>query len=95
MAALIPYAVAQLCQASCSQAAAALAVAHTGLHAAFASTDNGTALLIPYLSSHAAALRREDVQPDLTTPGLGVPAAAAALWQGLPQQVELGLKQFV
>lgn len=94
-AALVPCAVAELCAASCSQAAAALVVAHTGLHAAFCSTDNGIALLEPYLEGHAAALRQQASKPDLVSPDLGVPASAEVLWRLLPAQIAHGLRQLL
>ena len=92
-AALVPYAVALLCQSSCDNAAAALVVAHTGLHSAFASLDNGLSLLADYLRAHAAVLQQPDGEQLWACREPCVQHAVQRLWAELPEQVQRALQQ--
>ena len=92
-AALVPTAAALLCQASCDNAAAGLAVAHTGLHTAFASADNGLRVLGDYLRAHATVLRGEDAQQPWSAAQPYMRHAVQQLWQDLPHQLSLALQQ--
>ena len=91
-AALVPTAAAQLCCASCENAAAALVVAHTGLHSAFASIDSGLALLGDYMQAHVSVFEGHDGTQMWDSQGPCMQHSVQQLWQALPGLLQSALK---